>query len=266
MKTSMSIGHGWLSGATFMLLASALCSCVQENVAPLIEEPRYGLYGTVMDSSGRPLDSVRVFCLFSYWFPPEVKGSRFGLTRLSDIDTFSFRLYQNFPNPFSQSTYLRFSLPRYCDIRLTIADRLDGSVKYVYTETLLPGFYQMYLHRLVDSLRLRNGPYTYTLWVNIGQGIHYQATRQMFVISDSGMPNSVSNVRGQYFFDYREAFIGDSVWYSYNGEDVYPYRLYNSVTLLVQRRGYVRRTFLVDIYPTILLRRDIVLIREIRED
>lgn len=175
-------------------------------------------------------------------------------------------MYQNFSNPFSQSTYLRFSLPRYCDIRLTIADRLDGSVKYVYTETLLPGLYQMYLHRLVDSLRLRNGPYSYTLWVNIGQGIHYQATRQMFVISDSGMPNSVSNVRGQYFFDYREAFIGDSVWYSYNGEDVYPYRLYNSVTLLVQRRGYVPRTFLVDIYPTILLRRDIVLIREIRED
>ncbi len=264
MTTAASIHRGLIYATTLAIVA--LCSCTQENIAPSIEEPRFGVFGTIVDTAGRPLDSVRVYCLFSWGFVPEPAKKGTVLARLSDVDTFSFRLYQNFPNPFSQSTYLRFSLPRHSDARLTLVDRLDETIKYVYTERLLPGLYQMYLSRLVDSLQLRNGPYNYTLWVNIGGGVNYEATRQMFVISDSGTPNTTTNRFGRYYFDYRHAFVGDTVWYSDDGEYVYPWRLDNTVRLLFTRRGYVQKVVSVELYPGLLLRQDVVLQREIRED
>lgn len=246
-----------------VLLALAVFSaaCTLQSTEPLVEPPKAGLYGRVLDTAGVALDSVSMYCFFGMYVPGSQAKHASVLARLSDVDTFGFRVYQNFPNPFSHHTYLRFSIPRYSDVRITIIDRLDGSVRYVYFETLFPGLYQLYLN-IVDSLKLRNGPYTYTVEVNAGAGRRYHDSKQLFVASSLGTPNAITNMFGNYSFDVRHAFVGDTVWWTTNGEDVFPFRLTNFTSLVVMRRGYRSATVEVEVYPTLLLQRDIVLRKE----
>ncbi|MER3524802.1 MAG: hypothetical protein C4326_12325 [Ignavibacteria bacterium] len=243
-------------------LAAFLPACTSQSTGPLVEPPNAGLYERVLDTAGVLLDSVSIFGFYGFSPPRSQAKHTPVLTRLSGVDTFGFRVYQNFPNPFWVDTYMRFSIPRYADVRITIKDRLDDSVRYTYFETLFPGLYQLYLN-IVDSLKLRNGPYTYTVEANAGAGIRYRDSKQLFVVSTLGTPNAVSNAFGYYYyFDARHALVGDTVWQSYTGEDIFPIRLTNFTSLMVMRRGYRSVMLWVDVYPTVLIQRDIVLRKE----
>ena len=239
-----------------------MTGCSDNTVVPPTAQQQFGLKGTVVDSSGKGLDSVSVYCLyFSSSIPPEA-ASQMKLTRISGVDTFSFKLYQNFPNPFAHSTFTRFSLPRDAAIRLSVKDRLDGSIKYIYVDTLLQGLYQVYLYHLVDTLRLRNGSYTCVLEATAAGDVRYSASMEMFVISDSGAPSATTNARGSYLFDYSNAFVGDSVVWTSDGNYVYTVHLMSNVCLLFRRDGYRSETLNATLFPNILLQRDVVLIKE----
>ena len=250
--------------ATFFgisLLLLTIPACKEDATAPPpIAESKYGLTGVVVDSSGARLDSVAVYCLFySSFIPPENAGH--SLTRLGDADTFAFELHQNFPNPFSHSTFIRFSFPSQVGVRLSIVDRFDGIAKDVYVDNLPLGLYQLYLSRIVDSLNLRNGPHTFLLEATTTGGV-YTLSSEAFVISDSGLPAAATNTSGTYVFEYNQAFVGDSVMLTSNGDDIYPIFLTNSVYLLFQRDGYRSETIESEIFSDLLLQRDVVLFKE----
>src|SRR5512143_3537753 len=94
----------WATGIASILLASLgifLSACIDSGTGPAYK-PQVGLTGVVVDTSGNPLDGVTVHCLFSQWSVPPGTAGGMTLNRISGEDTFAFRLYQNFPNPFSQ--------------------------------------------------------------------------------------------------------------------------------------------------------------------
>jgi hypothetical protein len=239
-----------------------IAACSDDAIIPPANQPQYGLTGVVVDSSGRKLDSVSIFCLYNSYYVPLGSAGGGIMNRVSGVDTFGFRLYQNFPNPFSHSTFIRFSLPRACAIVLTVHDNVDGSTKYSYVDDLQGGLYQIYLHRLVDSLRLRNGPYRYVLEAVAAGDDRYLSTESMFVLSDSGKPSSETNEGGVYFLDYKYAFVGDSLMRTTDGDNIHPIYLSNDVNLLVRRPGYRPELITASLFPTLLIQRDIVLVKE----
>jgi len=66
-----------------------------------------------------------------------------GVRQISTRTPASFRLYQNFPNPFNSSTIIRFDLSMFSDIKLTIYDLLGREIKIVEEERLPPGSYEI---------------------------------------------------------------------------------------------------------------------------
>jgi hypothetical protein len=251
-------------GIRFKVLA-CLCffvtACTDNGTGPTSDKRHYGLTGSVVNSNGEALDSVTVRCLYTEMsIPPNTVG-KMRLNRISGVDTFAFRLYQNFPNPFSHSTFVRFSLPKAAAIGLSLIDRLDGLTKYTLMDSLSEGLYQVYLYRLVDSLQLRNGPYNCILEARAAGGVRYTASAEMFVISDSGAASFTTDKRGWYVFDYAQAFVGDSLKWTSDGTNVYTYYLTNTVLLLFQRRGFKSEVIYSTLFPNLLLSRDVVLIK-----
>jgi len=82
----------------------------------------------------------------------------------------------------------------------------------------------------------------------------------MFVVSDKGNPNSLSDSKGQYRFDYNQIFNGDSVVKQY--ENGYNYKLYltNTVNILFEKEGYFPKIIQKTLYPNFILDQDVVLI------
>lgn len=242
--------------------SSTLSTCTDVSSDPS-QSLNAGISGIVYDTSGHRLDSVRIYCLYNFnYYPTAVTKGKTDLFKVSKPDTFGFNLYQNFPNPVQNTTFLRFSLPMTCRIDLSIVDRTNGEKKYSYSDTLRDGLYQLYLNSLVDSLQLHNGPYTYTLMAKSTTGRTYYASKEMFVVSDVGAPNIITGADGIYFFDYKNTFVGDSVAvYSNEFHSIYNVILGKNITLLFERRGYYSLRSDKYLNPNILIHSDVIMIR-----
>ncbi len=55
----------------------------------------------------------------------------------------SYELYQNFPNPFNNTTKIRYQLPRYSDVKLTIYNILGQKVKHLINKRQEAGYYEL---------------------------------------------------------------------------------------------------------------------------
>ena len=246
---------------SMMLGVISLQSC-KEN--PVSQGPSVtaGVSGIVYDPSGAPLDSVRVYCLYSFNINYYTMSPRSRIEKVSNADTFGFNLYQNFPNPVQNSTYLRFSIPVPCSVHIMLTDRVNNKVVYSFAESVLEGMYQVFLVDLVDSLQLHNGPYTYEFKASGTGGQQFSGSKEMFVASDLGTPNDVTTANGMYVFDFDNAFAGDSV-VVYTSDLYQPYTamLGKNVNLLFERRGYYSFTSSTYLLPTILIHSDIILTR-----
>ncbi len=88
---------------------------------------------------------------------PLVTGSR-----QAGLNTSPHFMLRNYPNPFSQSTTIAFTLPAPGYAKLTVTDYLGRTVKTPVNEYLYPG-----LHRIRFSAgELQPGTYFYTLYAN----------------------------------------------------------------------------------------------------
>jgi hypothetical protein len=241
-----------------LVLAFGVSACDDSGIDSQDSQTSHGLSGLVVDTLGRPLDSVEIYCLFDLYYLPPSQAFWKPLTRISGIDTFGFRMYQNFPNPFSNSTFMRFSLPRAAVASLTIRDQ-GGVIRYSREDSLLEGLYQYYLFNLVDSLQLANGPYSCILAATADDKTSYSASVSIFVVSDTGEPAAITGTPGYYSFDYRKAFIGDTMYSTNDGFSLYPVPLTDEVNLLYKRRGFVPSLHRVKLYPNLNLRFDVVL-------
>jgi hypothetical protein len=246
----------------FMMIAAIHFDSCKDNPVSQGSGNSGRVWGIVYDTSGHPLDSVRVYCLYSFNSGYMKVGPRSHIEKVSSVDTFGFALYQNFPNPIGNSTYLRFSIPVPCSVHITLTNRRSNEVKYSYTNSFLDGMYQLFLDNLVDSLQLQNGPYTYRFSAVGSGGQQFSGSKEAFVVSDNGSPNSVTKTDGTYFFDYDNAFVGDTVVnYTSDLYSSYNTILGSNVTLLFERRGYNSFYFNATVYPTIQFRSDIVMTR-----
>ena len=241
-----------------LIVLYGIFSC-SDSSSPSNVEITSGIKGVVIDTSGKPLENVSVFCLYyTLVIPPDI-NYHVSLEKVSSIDDFEFNLEQNFPNPFSNSTFLRFSLPNKAFVRLSIFDKIENKRVYQFSDTLSEGYYQKFLDHIVDSLKLRNGPYRYSLNALLDDGTNYSAEKELFIISDKGKPNSKTNAQGQYKFDYKYTFEGDTLVVKHDEDISYTLSLTNTVYLLFKKDGFNPAVVRVTLYPEVLLTHDIVL-------
>ncbi|HEX2867782.1 MAG TPA: hypothetical protein VHO03_12110 [Ignavibacteriales bacterium] len=229
-------------------------------------EPEFknGLTGRVVDSSGVALDSVSIYCYYSFYPSSLDLGYEVSLPKkLNKKANFDFAFFRNYPNPVYNSTYIKFSIPGKSQIAISIK-RVSGiKALYAYSGIYDGGLYQYYLKNIVDSLKLMNGPYTISFSAASDSGRQFNSSCSMFVISDRGTPNTATNSMGEYYFPYSEAFIGDSIITSSSDYvDHYARIIENYVCLYVKRRGYKPQVMQIALYRNLLLHQDIVLYKE----
>lgn len=236
-------------------------SCSDPSSSSIVEIES-GIKGVVTDTTGKALENVSVFCLYYTQYIPTNLNKKVSLEKLLKIGDFEFSLEQNFPNPFSNSTFLRFSLPNNALVILDIIDKTENEKVYHFSDSLSEGYYQKFFDNIVDSFHLRNGPYRYSMSAFLDDGTNHSADKELFIISDKGKPNSKTNGQGQYIFHYKYTFQGDTLVIKPDENYSYTIDLSNTVNLLFQKDGYNSTIIKVTLYPNILLAHDIVLTNE----
>ncbi|MBZ0203869.1 MAG: T9SS type A sorting domain-containing protein [Ignavibacteria bacterium] len=100
-------------------------------------------------------------------------SSPIGIINISNQTPKSFKLYQNFPNPFNPSTNINFEILHRTKARIVIYDLLGKVIDIYAFENLNPGKYQINW----NAIKYSSGIYFYTL---IAQ--NYNETRKMLLL------------------------------------------------------------------------------------
>ena len=240
----------------FLVLSLLFIGCNDEIL--FTPEKNYGINGRILNESGDPIPGVKIYCLFDYYYIPNLTIPNKPMNE-AEVDSFGYSLYQNFPNPIYNSSFLRYSIASDMDIELTVKECFSGTIKYVYSGYFYYGLYQHHFNEIVNSLQLENGCYSVILKVSKNGIPNYEAEKKMFVISDIGKANSVSDGSGKYIFDYKKACIGDTLFYTTDGENIYPNVIDNQVNLLFKKDGFLTEIVSTTLYSEILLDRDVIL-------
>lgn len=238
-------------------------SCDYEDETFIVEPVQsYGIQGVVMDTSGKPLTDVKIYNLFNYNYIPNKNFIPKNNLNMTSIDSFGFQLFQNFPNPVYNSSFIRFSIPDNMDIELTLKNLVTGDIISIIEGFYNYGFYQHYLDTIVNKYQLENGPYLISLKAKKDEVLKFFDEKKLFVISDIGNPNIISNKDGIYFFDYKTSFIGDTIISTIDGTFTYPIPIGNRINLLFKKDGYIPAVIDAFLYPELLINRDVILIKE----
>ena len=221
-------------------------------------EPDYGVTGKIIDESGNPLNNVKVYYLFNFTYIPNQSNSD-KLLNDTEVDSFDYELFQNFPNPVYKSSFIRYSLNSDADIELTLTELYSGLVKYSVSKPSYYGIYQHYFNNIVDSLQLENGFYKVEFKAFKNGVLKYKSEKKLVVISDLGRPCSISDKNGKYYFDYDKSSIGDTLTYTFDEEYSYTSVIDKSVNLLLQKEGFYNEIVNTSLYKGILINRDVVM-------
>lgn len=224
-------------------------------------QTRFGITGVVMDDKGNVLSDVKVYCLYNYTYLP-VYSMLPKHPEFFSPDSFSHNLYQNFPNPVYNSSFLRYSLPEDMNVEVTLTEKISGKVVDSFSGFKNAGLYQHHFNEIVSQLQLRNGLYNIKLRTLKDGQVRYENEKRMIIVSDVGQPNVITNAKGEFLFDYKSAFVGDSVVATGDGSYSYIYILPDNINLLFTKEGYLPELLNVTIYPEILFNRDVILQRE----
>lgn len=107
----------------FMTVSILLLSCNDSTTEVTLTT--YSITGSVTDSDGNPLDDVNVYFVYHFNEVPAIKVSK-----ILSQDT----VYQNYPNPFSDSTNIRFETYRGSHYEIKLSDYY-----YSFSSILLQG-------------------------------------------------------------------------------------------------------------------------------
>lgn len=243
------------------LLLSTACS---DNPVTPIMEPVFGVQGSIIDKSGIPITDVRIYCLYDYNYIPDFLN-HIPVLLFSVDSVFENKLYQNIPNPVFNVTYIRFSLESKGFVKINLSYKGDTNIIYTYSDTLEYGLYQHYLGDLSRNEMIKNGIYTYTLECIFENGALFTESKELLLIGTENKPNGLSNEKGEYIFESREAFVGDTIIISsmYNPDNLYESIIQSNTYLLFSKEGYVQRIINFEIYPDLLYTQDVILEKEI---
>ncbi|MFI5145438.1 MAG: YCF48-related protein, partial [Ignavibacteria bacterium] len=78
-----------------------------------------------------------------------------GIKKIAGEIPASFYLYQNYPNPFNPATEIRFSVPKYSRVNISIYDLTGNAVSLLTNRIYEPGTYKIYF----SGYRLASGVY-----------------------------------------------------------------------------------------------------------
>ncbi len=93
-------------------------------------------------------------------WPFEIVGGATGVPESDDnLLPTEFRLYENYPNPFSERTVISYDLPVASAVRLVVFDILGRRVSTLVDSRQAPGRYR----QAFDAARLTSGVYFYTI-------------------------------------------------------------------------------------------------------
>lgn len=247
------------SFVVILLLLLLTHSCEEPNINDPGLETKFGISGKVMDENGNNLDGVTVYCLFNnYYFPNDIFQSDV-LECIAQSDSFAFNLFQNFPNPFYNSSFIRFSIPTASEIEFSIQEKISKKNVYTLTGNYQYGLYQVYLNGIVAEQQLENGNYSMTLKTIKNSNILNKAEKSIFIISDLGKPSCITRKDGIYFFSYKKALIGDTIIYAPN--DFYTDTLFitKDINFFFRKNGYKDKIINAVLYPSLLINTDVVM-------
>jgi hypothetical protein len=242
----------------FSSLLVFLTGCKHNPAAPETQ-PSYGMAGKIYSANGTVITGAKVYCLYFLNDFPVDPPTQVTLGKQSETNDYPFELYESFPDPCAHSFFVRFSLPVQCSTDLSIISKRTGNVVYHQSESLIYGFYQRYFGGIVDSLGLTNGIYQCQLTAKGSSDTTYEGKNTFLVVSDGGTPNAVSSPNGDYFFDSRDAFIGDSVAVSPDGTVGLHEYIKSPVNLIVIKNGFKSKLVSIEVVSNIVLTVDIVL-------
>lgn len=246
------------------IVLSFFYSCNEPNLVEPISEPRFGITGKVMNRNGQVLRDVKFYCLFNYTYIPNSTNKPKVTDYIEGIDSFGFKLYQNFPNPVYNSSFVRYSIPSNLEIELLLIEKNSQKVRYKFNDYKQYGLYQHYLYEIVQNLQLENGRYDIILKTMRNSVVQNQSQKSLFVVSDKGQPNVITDVDGIYFFDYKNALIGDTIIATTNEFFADTLIIFNRINLLIKKENYWPQIINISLYPNVLINRDIVLEEEIQ--
>ncbi len=86
-------------------------------------------------------------------------GVPIGIRPISKEIPASFSLFQNYPNPFNPNSKIKFQIPKFSHVKLTVFDMLGKEIHTLVNEKLSPGTYEADF----DGSNLSSGIYLYTL-------------------------------------------------------------------------------------------------------
>jgi hypothetical protein len=247
-----------------ILTLQIIFSCTDSGMDPK-EKLVGGLTGIVYDSTGLPISDANIYCLYYLnYIPAEPIVISSLLSQNLGQDSLTFELMQNFPNPFSNSSFFRFSLPEDCSIEFSVSSETTKESWILYDDDYYYGLYQLFSPNLVDSLSLVNGLYTYSLKANATGGHIYEAKKKFLIVSDLGKPNAKTDRNGVYSFNHKYTFVGDTIYRTFQNPTptLLPHILNNHLNFLVTKDGYEGKYIEADLFPDIILNYDIVLNKE----
>lgn len=254
---------GILSSVIPALIFSFIFFSCKSDTAVDPPPAQLGIKGVITDSAGVALSDVKI-CLTYYknFFPADSSNSsgisKTRLSKIGSINDYQFQLYQNYPNPVTDKTFFRFSIPSEGEVSFKILDKLSSGAVYSYSDNLVAGLYQME-RNLVDSLKLKNGIYRYTLTFRNKNGETFSDTKELLFLSGVSYPNITSDAAGKYFLPYSSIFAGDTVNVKpdeYTGSE---YIMGNAIYLQFQKDGYYTIVIQTLLLKDILLEKNIIM-------
>ena len=249
---------------SFLLIQGCSENSMEPLTEPIVIEETFGLQGTVIDTAGIPISGVQIYCLFDYGYIPDSTEAIINKNAVVKDSSFGNELHQNFPNPFSKDTYIRFSILEESKVNFTISSKLDGRNIYQETDTLPYGLYQRYFNELGYNDDFKNGSYEVSLTITTLNDSLSELKKELFIVNDRNKPNSISNDTGGYTFNYNDAFINDTVKECsiYYPDQVNNHVIGNNIFLLFKKAGYITKYIQFMLYPKVLINQNIILENE----
>lgn len=100
-------------------------------------------------------------------------GYTIGIEPISNEIPNQFSLSQNYPNPFNPSTTVKFQIPKFSNVKITIFDILGKEIMTLVDEEVNPGIYEIGF----DGGKLASGIYYYNLTTD-----NFSTTKKMVLV------------------------------------------------------------------------------------
>lgn len=82
-------------------------------------------------------------------------------SKIFDLLPLEFYLSQNYPNPFSEKTTIKFCVPYRTRVQLAVYNSESELIEKLVDEEKLPGTYEVIFQAVVDSKQMAIGDYYY---------------------------------------------------------------------------------------------------------